>query len=65
MIYFGVRLIDGHYECDACGADVRVPVDRRPQVVIVAASGAPNLRTIMPDGTEVHCCEIRTKLVNS
>jgi hypothetical protein len=33
-------------------------------VVIVAASGAPNLRTIILDGSEVHCCEIRTKLVN-
>jgi len=51
-----MRLIDGRYLCDLCGAVVDVRPGAAPFVVIVAASGQPNMRTIHVDGVEVHRC---------
>jgi len=54
-----VRLINGRYRCALCEAVLDIPADSRPVVVIVAASGEPNLRTIRVDGEEVHRCAFR------
>jgi hypothetical protein len=54
-----VRLHDGRYECILCGAVLDIPTDKQPQVVIKAAGGSPNMRTIVYDGHEVHRCRIQ------
>jgi hypothetical protein len=53
-----VRVQDGKYQCVVCSAIVDVPVDKEPSVVIKAASGTPNVRTIVCDGRELHACEV-------
>jgi hypothetical protein len=35
-----------------------VPEDKVPLVLIAAASGEPNMRTIMVEGQEIHRCPI-------
>jgi hypothetical protein len=35
-----------------------VPEDKVPLVLIAAASGEPNMRTIMVEGEEIHRCPI-------
>jgi hypothetical protein len=56
-----MRLTDGRYQCLVCGAVLDIPTDREPHVVIVAASGAPNMRTIVYEGVEIHRCEVRAQ----
>jgi hypothetical protein len=60
-----MRLHDGKYECVLCGAVLDVPTDREPQVVIKAASGQPNTRTIVYDGKEIHACMMTPEPRNS
>jgi hypothetical protein len=55
-----LRLHDGKYQCVLCGALLEIPPDKEPSVVIKAASGSPNLRTIICDGEEIHSCEMTT-----
>jgi len=57
-----VRLRDGRYECDFCGAILDLSARREPQVSFVAASGKPNVRRLSIDGNEVHRCVIGAKL---
>jgi hypothetical protein len=52
-----MRLNDGRYECTLCGAVLDISPEKVPLVVIVAASGQPNMRTIRVDGVEIHRCE--------
>ena len=56
-----MRLHDGRFECTLCGAVLDIPAEKVPLVVIVAASGQPNMRTIRVDGVEVHRCEVGAK----
>jgi hypothetical protein len=51
-----LRQHDGKYLCVLCGAELDVPAGKEPSIVIKAASGSPNLRTIVCDGEEVHSC---------
>jgi hypothetical protein len=53
-----MRLHDGRYECTLCGAVLDIPAEKVPVVVIVAAGGQPNMRTIRVDGVEIHRCEL-------
>jgi hypothetical protein len=53
-----LRRRDGRYECTLCGAVLDIPEDKVPLVVITAASGEPNMRAIMVEGTEIHRCPI-------
>jgi hypothetical protein len=53
-----MRLHDGRYECAHCGEILDIPLVDRPQVVIHAASGKPNMRALTLDGKEIHACEI-------
>jgi len=53
-----LRLRDGRFECTLCGAVLDVPEDKVPLVLITAASGEPNMRTIMVEGEEIHRCPI-------
>jgi len=50
-----MRLHDGRYEC---GDVLDIPVTNDPKVVIVAASGQPNMRALLFEGREIHRCEI-------
>jgi hypothetical protein len=52
-----MRLEGGHYRCALCGADLAFPTTARPQVVIEAASGKPNVRVLSLDGREIHRCD--------
>jgi hypothetical protein len=45
-----MRLHDGRYECAHCGEILDIPLVDRPQVVIHAASGKPNMRALTLDG---------------
>jgi len=54
-----MRLTDGRYQCLLCGAILDIPTDSEPHVVIVAASGEPNMRTIVYEGVEIHRCEVQ------
>jgi hypothetical protein len=56
-----MRLIDGRYQCLLCGAVLDIPTDSEPQVVIVAASGEPNMRTIVYEGVEIHRCAVQAQ----
>ena len=53
-----MRLHDGRYECAHCGEVLDIPLIDDPQVMIRAASGQPNTRTLSLDGREIHRCEI-------
>lgn len=53
-----VRRLDGRYECTLCGAVLDIPEDKVPLVLITASSGAPNMRSIMVEGKEIHRCAI-------
>jgi hypothetical protein len=53
-----VRRHDGRYECILCGAVLDLPTNKKPKVVIAAASGKPMMRTIVHNGTEIHRCPI-------
>jgi hypothetical protein len=53
-----LRLHDGKYECVLCGVTLDVPTEGEPSVIIKAASGAPNIRTIVYEGVEIHACEV-------
>ena len=53
-----LRRRDGRFECTLCGAVLDVPEDKVPLVLIAAASGEPNMRTIMVEGAELHRCPI-------
>jgi hypothetical protein len=51
-----MRLHDGRYQCALCRAILDVPLVDDPQVVVVAASGEPNIRTLVFEGKEIHRC---------
>ena len=54
-----MRLVDGRYVCSHCGQELPVPLDGLdPHVVIRAAAGRENVRTLMYDGREVHRCTV-------
>ncbi len=53
-----MRLRKGKYECELCEAVLDVPTDKKPKVVIAAASGKPMMRTIVYEGKEIHRCPI-------
>jgi hypothetical protein len=53
-----MRVHDGRYECQLCGAVLDIPTDEEPQVVIKARSGTPNVRVIIYKGREIHACPI-------
>ncbi len=53
-----MRINDGRYECAHCGATLDVPLISEPRVMIVAASGEPNVRRLTLDGKVIHACEI-------
>ena len=51
-----MRLHDGRYQCALCGEVLDIPLVPDPQVVVLAASGEPNMRTLSLDGKEIHRC---------
>jgi hypothetical protein len=53
-----VRLKDGHVECALCGEMIDVPLDAEPRIVVKAASGQTNRRTIVSEGRELHSCPV-------
>lgn len=53
-----MRIVNGRYECAYCGAQLDIPLIAEPRVMISAASGKPNVRTLTLDGNEIHSCEI-------
>jgi len=48
----------GRWTCKQCGTVLDVPAGRRPDVMIAAASGQPNVRILTIDGAEIHRCVI-------
>ena len=53
-----MRIVNGRYVCSHCGKALPIPADAPdPHVVIRALGGAPNIRTLMLDGREIHSCE--------
>ena len=48
----------GLWTCRQCGAVLDIPAGRRPEVMIAAASGQPNVRILTIDGKEIHRCVI-------
>ena len=51
-----MRLRNGKRECVICGAHLDVPDGKQPDVMIVGASGKPNMRAVLVDGEEMHRC---------
>jgi len=51
------RLTSGRYQCAVCGADLDVPADATPKVMIKAGSGKPTVRLLSIGGKEIHRCE--------
>jgi hypothetical protein len=51
-------LSNGKWECAHCGAELDVPDDKVPMVVIHAASGKPNVRVLSLDRKELHRCAV-------
>ena len=58
-----MRLHDGRYECAHCGVVLAIPLIDDPQVMIRAAGGQPNTRTLSLDGREIHGCEISDEAI--
>jgi hypothetical protein len=46
------------WTCKQCGTALDVPAGRRPDVMIAAESGRPNVRILSVDGREIHRCVI-------
>ena len=55
-----MRINNGRYECINCGAALDIPLVEDPRVMIRAASGAANVRTLMVNGEVIHSCQICT-----
>jgi hypothetical protein len=53
-----MRLKDGLYVCAVCDARLEVADLSRVQIMLIRASGQPNLRAILVDGVEIHRCEV-------
>jgi hypothetical protein len=53
-----LRTERGQWVCKQCGAHLEVPEGQRPDVMIAAASGQPNMRILSIDGREIHRCVI-------
>ena len=51
-----MRLYDGSYECNLCGAVLAIPLTANPVVMLTAARGEPNIRLISYDGEQIHAC---------
>jgi len=49
-------MVDGRYECALCGEMLAVSTDATPRIIVRAAGGARNMRSIQVDGREVHAC---------
>jgi hypothetical protein len=51
------RLTSDRYQCAVCGADIAIPADATPKVMIKAGSGKPTVRLLSIGGKEIHRCE--------
>ena len=53
-----MRIRDGRYESAQCGEIVDIPADAVPQLVMKAAGGKANVRSIVWQRREIHACAI-------
>jgi hypothetical protein len=53
-----VRIEDGHWVCEQCGAVVNMPLNDPWHTELHARGGQPNIRVVVAAGQEVHRCEV-------
>jgi hypothetical protein len=53
-----VRIEDGHWVCEQCGAVVDMPFDDPWHTEMHARGGKPNVRVVIAAGHEVHRCDV-------
>ena len=53
----GVRIEDGHWMCEQCGAVVDMPFNDPWHAELHTRGGEPNVRVVIAAGQEVHRCE--------
>jgi hypothetical protein len=54
----GVRIEDGNWVCEQCGAVIEMPFDDPWHTELHARGGQPNVRVVIAAGHEVHRCEV-------
>jgi hypothetical protein len=60
-----MRIRDGQYKCQQCGAVLAIPVGAVPLVLVKAAGGEPNRRAIVFHGAEIHSCSAPSATVST
>ena len=53
-----MRIEDGRWVCEQCGAVVEMPLDDPWHTEIQRRAGQPNVRIVVAGGREVHRCEV-------